>query len=54
MSQENDKNDFSPELVELRYIGPLTEEQRLFKIRKYWTKKYNKANSQKHHYVCRQ
>ena len=35
-------------------MGPLMECERLEKVRKYLRKKYNKANSQKHHYVCRQ
>mmetsp|Transcript_25018 Transcript_25018/g.31282 ORF Transcript_25018/g.31282 Transcript_25018/m.31282 type:complete len:112 (-) Transcript_25018:801-1136(-) len=39
---------------QIRYIGPITEGQRLEKIRKYWRKKYNKANTQKYCYTCRQ
>lgn len=46
--------EYMEESQQVRYIGPLTSEQRLEKVRKYWRKKHNKANSQKHHYVCRQ
>jgi len=36
------------------YIGPLTLQQRLERVRKYWHKKYNKTNASKYHYTCRQ
>ena len=39
---------------EMKYIGPITENQRLEKIRHYWRKKQNKANTQKYCYTCRQ
>lgn len=38
----------------VQYVGPLTVDQRLEKVRKYWRKKYNKANTSKYHYICRQ
>ena len=38
---------------DVAYIGPLTEKQRLSKVRSYLTKKYNKAFSKKHCYTCR-
>lgn len=38
----------------VKYIGPITEGNRLSKIRKYWRKKQNKANTQKFCYTCRQ
>lgn len=39
--------------ADVRYIGPLTEEERLSKVRKYLHKKYNKAFAQKYCYTCR-
>lgn len=33
---------------EIRYIGPLTEDQRLSKVRNYMKKKYNKAFTKKY------
>lgn len=38
----------------VRYIGPLKEKDRLEKVLRYLQKKYNKANSRKHCYTCRQ
>lgn len=35
------------------YIGPLTNENRLAKVRQYLLKKYNKFRTAKHTYVCR-
>lgn len=38
----------------MRYIGPLTESQRLAKVRHYLFKKLNKGlESNKHTYTCR-
>jgi len=39
---------------EIRYIGPLTENQRLSKVRNYIRKKHNKAFTKKYYYVARQ
>ena len=36
------------------YIGPLTENRRLEKVRQYWRKKQNKSSSRRYHYICRQ
>ena len=44
----------SKEDEEVRYIGPITEKERLEKVRKYLHKKHNKANMRKYTYVCRQ
>jgi hypothetical protein len=37
--------------IGIRYIGPLSIEQRMKKVQNYWRKKY--ANTQKHTYTCR-
>ena len=37
----------------IRYIGPLTEQERLSKVQHYLNKKRNKANSKKFSYKCR-
>ena len=38
----------------VRYIGPLTEKQRLEKVVAYLHKKHNKANARRYMYTCRQ
>ena len=38
----------------LRYVGPLTEQQRVQKVLGYLNKKYNRIYTQKHTYTCRQ
>ena len=37
----------------VRYIGPLTEEERFRRVLKYWQKKWNKALTSKFIYTCR-
>ena len=37
----------------VRYIGPLTEEERLKRVIRYWQKKWNKALTSKFIYTCR-
>ena len=52
---DEDENDEVAEYYrEVRYVGPLTEEQRLQKVHNYWRKKQNKSKSHKYQYVCRQ
>jgi len=46
MNEENGLDD-------QKYIGPLTESQRLAKVQKYLAKKRNKATSKKFCYKCR-
>ena len=38
----------------MRYIGPITEAQRLQKVRRYWKKKFTKNSKQRFTYKCRQ
>ena len=45
---ENESMEQGEDSEEIRYIGPLTEEQRLSKVRKYLKKKHNKAFSKKY------
>lgn len=45
--------DADMEDSDVRYIGPITEEERLNKVRKYLKKKHNKAFSKKYCYTCR-
>jgi len=44
------KADQSSEVI---YIGPITEDQRLSKVRHYLHKKHNKSTANKHTYICR-
>ena len=49
----DEMNDATESEKDVRYIGPITEEERLEKVRKYLKKKHNKAFSQKFCYTCR-
>ena len=51
---EKDEMNLDESKESVQYVGPLTVNQRLEKVRKYWRKKYNKANTSKYHYICRQ